>query len=95
MQKKLVFQKKVLAVGFLVLATFMFYAGIALFDWLLWFKSSFPLGVQGRYLFPAISAQMAVLLIGISFMIPKVFNFRPLLIAILPILMLVLNSIAL
>lgn len=49
----------------------VFFAFLALYDWYLWYTSSFVLGVQGRYYFPLISVTMVVILMGIRTILPR------------------------
>jgi len=50
---------------FLLLATIVYIGAIYWFDWQFTKKIGYSLGVQARYFFPTISAQMALLMIGI------------------------------
>lgn len=95
MRNKILTNRRVLSVWFLMISVIFFYAGIATYDWLLWFVTTYPLAVQGRYLFPTIAAHMVILTIGASTIIPNKFSNRSVLIAVLPFLMIVLNIIAL
>ena len=57
---------------FYLMAFFIFAFSVFLYDWYSWQKSSYVLGIQGRYFFPFIPVQMAVVLIGWS----HLFSFR-------------------
>jgi hypothetical protein len=60
------FWRKRRAHAFLFLGFFsaVYFIAISLYDWLSWYMSTYPLGVQGRYFFPVISAHMTLFLIG-------------------------------
>ena len=59
------------ALIFLGLSAVTFFAVLFLWDWLFTRGHSFSFGMQGRYYFPAISAQMALLLIGLTSLISR------------------------
>lgn len=62
-------QKKLIAIPFitlyLLLATLIYTFAIYYFDWQYTKAVGYSIGVQARYLFPTISAQMALLMIGV------------------------------
>jgi len=59
------------ALIFLGLSAVTFFAVLFLWDWLFTRGHSFSFGMQGRYYFPVISAQMTFLLIGLTSLIPR------------------------
>lgn len=63
--------REVLIAFYLGCVCVVFYSFLALYDWYLWYTSSFTLGVQGRYYFPLISAMTVFFLIGIKSILPR------------------------
>jgi len=86
---------RIQSVLFLIITQVVFYAGIVTYDWLSWYTTTYPLGVQGRYLFPTMSIQMTAIIIGASALISSGWRWRPVLIGTLPIFMIGLNIVAL
>lgn len=64
-------KKEIQAVLFLNIAALLYFIAISFYDWLLWYTSKYPLGVQGRYFFPVISVHMLMLIIGWQQFFPK------------------------
>lgn len=64
LKRKQYFNNRYQAGLFLLITALLFFLGVSIYDWQLWYVSSFQLGVQGRYFFPLISIQMLILLIG-------------------------------
>ncbi len=58
--------KQIQSIAFLILTSFIYFISISFYDWLSWYTSTYPLGVQGRYFFPVISTHMLILLIGVQ-----------------------------
>lgn len=56
---------------FLIIINILYFLAISYYDWLSWYTSHFPLGVQGRYFFPLISSQMVILLLGWQAIFPN------------------------
>jgi len=64
-------EKKDWQVGFLALASIAYLMAVTLWDWQFRKAYGFSFGIQGRYFFPAISAHMALILFGLTQLIPK------------------------
>lgn len=79
----------------LILASFsgLLVAGIYGYDWLEWSQRNIHLGVQGRYFFPAISAHMGLMLLGLISLVPR--RFQQVMGFVLVVAMMVLNWYAL
>ncbi|OGM08403.1 hypothetical protein A2159_02750 [Candidatus Woesebacteria bacterium RBG_13_34_9] len=78
---------------FLLSVSLVLILGIYMFDWIEYVKRNIHLGVQGRYLFPTISAHMAILFLGYFQLGKNILNGR--LYKLIPIGMILLNIIAL
>ncbi len=55
---------------FFIISNIIYFLSISLFDWYSWYRSTYVLGVQGRYFFPLISTQMILLLLGWGSLVP-------------------------
>jgi len=58
-------------IGFLAFASIAYFMAVTLWDWQFRKAYGFSFGIQGRYFFPAISAHMAILLFGLTQLIPQ------------------------
>jgi len=67
-------KREVQCVIFLIFTSIVYFIAISIYDWLSWYRSSFQLGVQGRYFFPIISINMLVIILGLSTLLPKKWN---------------------
>lgn len=67
--RKTEMEEKSLMFFFLISTTYIFY--MFLWDWRLMQSNGFSLGLQGRYLFPALVAQMAIIVLGITGLVPE------------------------
>ncbi len=56
---------------FLIISVAIYFFGITYYNYLFTLSHGFPFGIQGRYYFPTIIPQMAILLIGLSAFIPS------------------------
>ncbi|OGD63323.1 hypothetical protein A2160_02440 [Candidatus Beckwithbacteria bacterium RBG_13_42_9] len=71
---KAIRQKKVMStwqIGFLGLAAAIYFTAVTLWNWQFRMAYGFPFGVQGRYFFPTIVAHMALIMVGLTSLIPK------------------------
>lgn len=82
--------KLILILGSLAL---FFYSALAVYDWLSWSMTGYQLGIQGRYLFPAIGIHMLLMLIGWQQLWPQ--KYKSIGIKLLGLLMIALNFFAL
>lgn len=81
---------------FCILVVLVYFLGITIYNYLFTLSHGFPFGIQGRYYFPVIVSQMAVLLIGLIAFIPKkYFKFNVIWIKVLALLMITFNIFAL
>ncbi|KKP59941.1 MAG: hypothetical protein UR52_C0001G0021 [Candidatus Gottesmanbacteria bacterium GW2011_GWA1_34_13] len=69
---KLKEKKEFLVLGYLIYISMMYFAVLAVFDYIFNISHGFSFGIQGRYFFPTIAAHMGILLIGIFQIIPKI-----------------------
>lgn len=56
---------------YLIISMSIFYFGLFFFDFKVWVQLRRNFGLQGRYLLPVISCQMALLILGIKELLPK------------------------
>lgn len=90
--KKGIFQtKRIQALFFLIIANLIYFIALSFFDWSSWYKTTYQLGIQGRYFFPLISVHMLILLIGWRAVLPKIRDIKSWGTRLLGILMIVLN----
>lgn len=59
-------QKDIFYVLFLIYASVIYFVAISIFDFLFIRSHGFSLGVQGRYFFPVVTAQLGLFLIGLT-----------------------------
>lgn len=88
-------KRQIQGIFFLLTVGIVYFVGISLFDWLSWYTTKYQLGVQGRYFFPIICVHMLVVIIGWSFLIPKKWRLKLVLLNILTLGMVLLNFYAL
>ena len=60
-------------IGFLGLTALAYFLAVTLWNWQFRIAYGFPFGVQGRYFFPAIVSHMAIILVGLTSLVPKKF----------------------
>jgi 4-amino-4-deoxy-L-arabinose transferase-like glycosyltransferase len=66
--------KNISIMVYLIFAMSIFYLGLFFFDFKVWVQLRRNFGLQGRYLLPVISCQMALLILGIKELLPKKLN---------------------
>lgn len=86
--------RKIWAILFISLCEIVYFLAISVYDWLSWSKSTFVLGVQGRYFFPFISINSVLILVGWYSLFPRMWNLKVWSIKLLAIGTIVLNAYA-
>ncbi len=56
---------------YLILASLIYFLGITYYNYLFSLSHGFPFGIQGRYYFPTLVAHIAILLLGLSTLVPS------------------------